>query len=119
MAFCQDCGCLVEWHPTVAGRKMPIDPDPHREGKYYFGEGMKLVRGRPGDRQRMFRCHWDTCTRKDKGDKRRAEWKCEQEGCALTGVHRHCRACGGTDHLVANCPRLGDDEPRDENGDPT
>lgn len=114
--FCRDCGRRVEWHPTTSNRKMPIDPDPHPDGGYYFDGAMKLVRGRPGYRGRMFRCHWDTCPQKAKAEKRRAEWKCDRAGCSLTSFHRHCLRCGATDHLVAACP---DEEQLDENGDPT
>ena len=100
--FCRDCGKLVEWHPTASGKRMPIDPDPHADGTFYFGEGMKLVRGKPGVRQRMYRCHFDTCEKRGQAARREAVG-CDQTGCNRTDRHSHCFKCGDTGHYARDC----------------
>lgn len=99
MAFCNDCGSNVEWHVTRAGKNMPIDPEPHPDGDYYF-ETAKLVHGERGERPKMFRSHFDSCKKR----KPRPLFSCDYKGCTEKGRHRHCRVCGGTDHLAHDCP---------------
>jgi hypothetical protein len=104
--FCRDCGKLIEWHPTAAGSRMPIDPDPHPDGVYAFDASMRLTRMGHGARQRMFRSHFDTCTKRNLR-KPPAPFKCEFDGCTRPDRHRHCWQCGGMDHLANECTSEG------------
>jgi hypothetical protein len=72
---------------------MPIDPEPKPDGEYYFDARMRLAWGRPGSKPRMFKCHWDSCTKK--GQAPRAEVDERERGCFR---------CGVSDHWVAECP---------------
>lgn len=102
--FCQGCGQKVEWHDNVEGRLMAIDPDPHPDGTLGFNERMRLKEMPVGSKPRMYRAHFDTCTKKGEAP-RRAGFACDwRGGCARTDPHRHCYGCGGTDHFIAECP---------------
>ncbi len=105
-SFCRDCGKLVEFHPTAGGKMMPIDPDPHPEGTFGFNLRMQFVRMPPGTRPRMYRSHFETCTKAGARGMRalaRPE-ACDHDGCEMTGPHRHCFRCDATDHLATECP---------------
>lgn len=108
--FCDACKAKVEWHLTHNGRSMPIDPDPHPEGRFYFGAGLKLHVGRTGIRPRMYRCHWDTCPKGTEASKkglhveRSPHDQCARWECSLEEWHLHCFGCGETDHLSPDCP---------------
>lgn len=110
-AFCDACKVHVEWHVTGAGRSMPIEPDPHPEGTFYFGPGLKLMFGPAGTRKRMYRCHWDVCTKGTEASKRALpvrssrsnqceKWDCQRDP---DDGHRHCFRCGDTDHFADDC----------------
>lgn len=98
--FCKACGQRVEWHPTANGASMPIDPDPHPDGVFVFNSRMKLAREAARSRARMFRCHWDTCPKGAKPERRSS---CNREGCDRADRHLHCFRCGETDHLADEC----------------
>ena len=84
--FCRACGARVEYHLTASGAKMAIDPEPHPEGHYYFGQGLRLAKGRRGLKPRMYRCHWDTCPKKGQAPRRAAQteeslcYRCHKPG---------------------------------------
>jgi hypothetical protein len=109
--FCDACGAKVEWHLTAAGKNIAMDPEPHPDGQFYFGSGLKLTRLRRYDNlragQKMYRCHWDTCPKKGQAPRRAATVRddCERWDCTRTDRHPgHCHACGSTEHFVADCP---------------
>jgi Zinc knuckle len=109
--FCDACKARVEWHLTHNGKSMPIDPDPHADGRFYFGAGLKLHVGRAGIRPRMYRCHWDTCAKGHDASKRalRGNYsertdQCDKWDCSREDRHFHCFKCGETDHLSPDCP---------------
>ena len=101
--FCDACGAKVEWHPTKLGAEMAIDPDPHPEGHYYFGPGLRLFKAARGLRPKMYRCHFDTCPKKGQPAPRRAGFICERRGCDIEGRHFHCFKCGDTGHFASEC----------------
>ena len=70
--FCKDCGQLVEWHPTVTGSTVSIDPDPHPEGTHRFAAGMRLQSAPPGSAKRMYRLHLRTCPKPGTAPRRAA-----------------------------------------------
>lgn len=111
--FCDACKAKVEWHVTAAGRSMPIDPEPHDEGRFYFGAGLKLTSGAPGTRRRMYRCHWDTCAKGAEASKRGLKAasptadQCERWNCEEEGRHLHCFKCGSTEHFANECESGG------------
>lgn len=80
---------------------MPIDPEPHADGRFAFNGRMQLANMTPGARPRMYRCHWDTCIKGARPERRTVP--CRQEGCERTDRHLHCYRCGSTDHLVNEC----------------
>ena len=114
--FCDACQARVEWHVTVAGARMPIDPDAHPDGRFIFGPGLRLTKlvGRdsapPG--KKTYRCHWDTCPKGNAASKRglkpessaHGEDVCERFDCTREGRHFHCFTCGATDHFAPDCP---------------
>lgn len=100
--FCRACGARVEWHPTRDGAQMALDPDPHPQGSFYFGPGLRLFKGRHGLKPKMYRCHWDTCPKKGQ-EPRRPAFICERRGCDVEGRHLHCFRCGSTEHLANDC----------------
>ena len=100
MKFCKACGQPVEWHPTVTGKQMLIDPDPHPEGRFGFNGRMQLASMPPGTNRRMYRCHWDTCP---KGAQPLQPGACGHDDCTRTDGHRHCYKCGSTEHLANAC----------------
>lgn len=106
MAFCKGCGALIEWHKTAHGNDIPIDPEPHPEGNLAFNAAMRLVQYRPGQKPRMYRAHFVTCTKPDVARKPSA-FVCDRRGCDVDGPHRHCYKCGDTDHLADECPEDG------------
>ncbi len=103
MAFCGACNQKIEWHQTVNGRNIAIDPEPHPEGNYAFDGRLRLALAAPRSKARMYRCHFDTCPKKGQVP-RRAGFSCDRNGCDRSDRHFHCRRCGATDHFVAECP---------------
>lgn len=93
---------------------MPIDPDPHADGAFFFGPGLKLVRqggnAKPRPGQKTYRCHWDTCAKGNEASKRglhapaqaRGD-RCEKWDCTREDRHSHCFKCGETDHFAPEC----------------
>lgn len=74
MSACRACGRDVEWVETNLGRKMPLDPDPDRDGNVVKlgttnAQGAPIVRvlrkDDPRVPGRMYRSHFQTCPKAD------------------------------------------------------
>lgn len=69
MDVCAGCGEPIRWVITTAGRRMPLDPDPHPDGTVV----VRVVEGQPRAhvltgpelpaRELAWRPHWVTCPR--------------------------------------------------------
>lgn len=107
MSLCKACGKPVEEHLTAAGRPMPIDPEPHPLGDYYFDHRIRLVWARPRTKEKMYRSHMDTCAKKGQALRRAPTVRddCARWDCDRTDRHAgHCHRCGSTEHFAAECP---------------
>lgn len=105
MAFCKGCGKTIEWHKTVAGKNIPIDPDPDPKGNIYF-RNARAVYGAPGSQPKMYVAHFVTCPKADQFRKPKA-FICEVDSCEIDAEHTHCFECNSTEHLAENCPEGG------------
>lgn len=103
MAFCDRCGSKVEWHDSIDGRRIALDPEPHSEGTYAFGSGLKVEKAQARSRARMYRAHFQTCSKRGEPRRRRAGVICPELGCERSDRHVHCFHCKG-DHYAADCP---------------
>jgi hypothetical protein len=61
MDACRSCHATIQWRKTVAGKNVPLDPEPHPEGNIYIDEAGVAVYATAGSRQVMYRSHFVTC----------------------------------------------------------
>lgn len=53
---------MINWYKTVAGRNIPIDPEPHPEGNVYIDVVSNVASVVPvGSRAPLYRSHFATC----------------------------------------------------------
>ena len=85
---CTGCSAPIRWVLTEAGKRMPIDPEPHPDGTVVpmVVDGKRRARVLGGSQlpaqQRAYRAHWVTCPASADFKRRKA---------ATTAK---CRACG-------------------------
>lgn len=62
MAFCRSCKAVINWYKTVAGRNMPLDPEPHPDGNVFIDVVRNEASIVPkGSRVPLYRSHFVTC----------------------------------------------------------
>jgi len=85
----QGCGATIRWVITIAGRRMPINPDPHPDGTIIREVTPEGIRARvlTGDQlpaqQTAWQPHWVTCPDSPQFRDRKAR------------TTPRCRACSG------------------------
>ena len=64
MAKCTKCEKEIRWVITPAGKSIPLDPEPVKNGRYVVPKGDNAKIATDADRRLLrptFACHWDNC----------------------------------------------------------
>lgn len=64
-SVCRGCNAEIVWCTTLAGKNIPVDPEPHAEGNLVFTIGMKVRHAAVGSQEKMWRSHFVTCPKRD------------------------------------------------------
>lgn len=63
MSRCRTCDLPIIWGRTEAGRKMPLDEEPHVDGRIVFvaGEEIRVLKRDEVASGLTYRSHFETC----------------------------------------------------------